>query len=345
MVAVNAVVVMPGGKIKNITRLPEEPISLNGYRPLATFFQRLNDAIIVGMDDKYVNGDSQVVGFGYSPMEMPNVDAQLRRRFGDAWGDTAPRDGAAFVRSNSTVYIPNVASLSAFALYSRMNETLGLMLEPQEMAETYSRAFKMLFAVAWSQELLDPDSGVEGSVMRERRMRGYRMNTVWARGAQVGFGVVAVLALGLVVGTWGRRCRLDGEPNSLAVGLGLLGRSPEVVEDMEWAEFRGIEELKEVMEESGRRYRLEVTGGEGPRIVVVGGTEVEFEVPEGAEVYKVEPTWPLSSWSGVLFVLFFGVVLALLLLLFGYGKANNGTYIDYCPSDRTGRDLWRGGAS
>ncbi|KAI5851709.1 hypothetical protein DFP73DRAFT_166393 [Morchella snyderi] len=93
---------------------------------------------------------------------------------------------------------------------------------------SHEDAFKLLFALAVSSELVD-DSQNLTTIINSTRLYGtqaYVTNELWCRLSQVGFGVLSLLTFCLLVSTWNRKCNLDGEPNSLATLMQTLSQSP-----------------------------------------------------------------------------------------------------------------------
>lgn len=96
--------------------------------------------------------------------------------------------------------MPNVFTLPAFALYTERAETLVKLLDPQYLAKTYQNALKLLFAIAVAEDMAVPDPGEVAAVSRDVQTQGFAANELWARGAQGGLVVVAILVavLGVV---------------------------------------------------------------------------------------------------------------------------------------------------
>lgn len=69
-------------------------------------------------------------------------------------------------------YPATMKGLAAFALYSRTNGSLGVLVDPRELGEVYETAFKLLFAVAVTAEFMDMEASVEGTMTRRLVMTG-----------------------------------------------------------------------------------------------------------------------------------------------------------------------------
>lgn len=263
------------------------------------------------------------VEFGRMTTQYPNVESQLRRRFG-----VGPEQ-VGLGWSKSVVSLRSTVSLPAFAMYSRVNETLGELLDPEELAGMYRKAFKLLFAVGVTAEMMNMEDGVEVMVERRFSAPGFVVNAGWARAAIVGFGVVAAMAVYLLVSTWGKWLSLDGEPNSLAAAAGLLARSPALAKDLYNSEYHDPHALKMLLQNSPKLYRLALVSGEGPMVEVVEGEDDGGLLPPtpaaaDSHPFMTKPSWPVSKLSGVVFFAFFGAVLVLLSFVYVYDRKNTG---------------------
>ncbi|KAH0607813.1 uncharacterized protein H6S33_002847 [Morchella sextelata] len=274
---------------------------------------------------------ADLVGFGYKPVQPPDVDNQLKQRFGsrpEGW-DTF------YVRSNgssSSVYMKNKYSLSGFSLYSeKNNKTLDKMLDKETLIETYEGALKMLFSVAVSTELVLQNDTVSIPVTRKVATRGFGVNKAWAQGTLAGLALTMVLVAIMVVVLRRRPCNLDGEPNSIAAALRLLYHSPELCRKMENSEFHSPRKVQEVLDGGDERYKLELVPGEGPRIRVFGGGDgrsSKKSLPPPEETYFPpaynQKPWALRMVPGVSFLTCFILVTLILIATFSYARTHDG---------------------
>lgn len=321
---------MPYGKLVRVSRAPvREP-----------FLGLLNfDAIINGdtgaAHTDANNADDSI--FGYRPAQGPNDDSQLRLRF----GDRASNIDELFVTnteynsdqsSHSKVYIENINGLPGFALSGTSLYLPATLLDPTKLASIYSTALQTIFALAVTQEMVsvDPNASDSIPVTRTIFLKGFKVNTPWARGAQGGLVVVVLMATLLTVLMSRRPCNLDGEPNSLAEALRLLAASPEVCTEMENAEFHRPEELAEVLNDGQGLYILDLVPGHGPRILRTSAAFRKHSRP----LTPVKPNqgpwtgqlWQLRFMTGLIFLTFFWVVGVLLSVAFGYSRTAQGKH-------------------
>lgn len=340
MQPVTADITMPSGNIEDIQRTGTR----TKFQGLMSFEQILNGTIESSTVADYRDSTGKLVGFGYKPQQPPDIDSQLRQRLGNR-----PDGFATFYQNSSvsSIYMQNRFSLSGFALFGQKNETLSQLLAPETLAEMYDKALKLLFAVAVSTELVMTNSTDFIQVTRRLGTRGFAVNSLWARGTEAGLGVIVLLAMALAVLTYRRSCNLDGEPNSLAAALRLLSESPGLCTQLENAEFNPPNAILGVMNEGGRRYRLDLVPGEGPNVRLLGvSQEAEMVSSDNSsEGYEISPlakllvpdekhpkTWSEKPWalrtiSGVLFLSIFAIVALVLIGTFSYARAHNGKWI------------------
>lgn len=316
---------MPSGQVINVTS--------KGNRtpfPEVNHFEEIINGKLskASIPDEYKE-DGEPIAFGYLPDQLPNVNSQLRRWLGPRPDNLEKHfppvaDDTFNAQSSSIVYIEDVHELPGFALFNqRTPDTLGRLLDPEILAETYTDSLQLLFALAVAMEMVQDDINPV-SVTRGVLVRGFRVNLLWARGAQGGLlvVVVTVVALGLLVGR--RPCKLDGEPNSLQVALRLLSVSPELCEEMEGAEFQGRAAMLKVFKQRAKRYTLELVPE--PKVQVTSGREPEESdilISNDQDPWQAEMR-TLSTASGVGYILCFVVIAVLLVIAFVYSRAYNG---------------------
>lgn len=275
--------------------------------------------------------------FGYRPAQAPNDDSKLQQRFG-------PRPMSADGRyktdaeydsdesSHSLVYVDNINGLSGLALSNVSKDSLPTQLDPTELESIYRKALQKIFAIAVTLEMVsvDQDAIDTISVMRTIYLKGFRVNSPWARGAQGGLVLVALMASLLTVLMIRRPCNLDGEPNSLAEALRLLAASPEVCTEMENAEFHRPEKLAEVLNDHQGLYTLDLVPGHGPRIVRTSDVFRKHSQPLTPGKPNQEPwteeLWQLGFMTGLIFLTFFWVVGLLLSVAFGISRTAHGKH-------------------
>lgn len=262
--SVKAVVEMPSGKVINVTR--------TGDRLPFTANKQL-DSVMSGefsptIPDQYKNSDGIVTGLGYAPGLLPNLDSQLRESFGPPQDNFVVRPRPPPGISNSTVYM-NVYGVQGFFLFNRTVDALEQLLDAKELAKAYQRAWRMLFSFSMNSESFDRNVTEQVPVVREVKIRGFRVNLTWARGAQGSLLVVVVLAAFLTFLIDGRRCALDGEPNSLAAALRLLESSPDLCTHLDRAEFVKPKHLLPAYGPTPTKYTLELVPGQGAVIRAV----------------------------------------------------------------------------
>lgn len=334
--AVTATFGMPDGNVIRVNR--------TGVRE--RFFDLLNfDEIINGdtgalaTPPEAKNSDGAIFGLGYRPAQAPNADSQLQRWLGVRPANVSGlfvviEENEIDTSSHSSVYIDNVNGLPGLALSDLLPDNLEELLDPKKLAEVYEGALQTMFALAVTGEMVHVDNR-NGSnsvpVMRSILVRGFRVNTLWARGSQGGLLAVVLMAILLTVMTGRRPCNLDGEPNSLAEALRLLAASPEVSAEMENAEFHDPMDLVKVFKEAGGRYMLDLVPEQGPRVIRTTAAvrkNSRLQAPgKGKQEPWMEQLWQLRVISGMAFLTFFGVVGVLLSVAFAFSRSTNGKYI------------------
>lgn len=264
--SVTATLEMPNGKLVKVHRTGvREP-----FLDLLNFDAIINGdtgALAASLIDPNNADDSS---FGYRPAQAPNDDSQLQQRFDlRPWYANVLFGSDTDQSSHSMVYIDNINGLPGLALSNVSKDALPTQFDPKELESTYRKALRKIFAIAVTLEMVSVDQNALDtiSVMRTIFRKGFKVNTPWARGAQVGLLVVVLMATLLIVLMRRRPCNLDGEPNSLAEALRLLGASPDLCTEMENAEFHRPEELAEVFNDGQGLYTLDLVPGYGPRIL------------------------------------------------------------------------------
>lgn len=109
---------------------------------------------IAQIPNKFRNTAGDLVGLGYRPSLIPNIDSQLRRRLG-----TRPTslsryssipEGAVDLSSNSTVYMDNVHGLQAQILFDRTSDNLTEIQKPsRRRTELFSYYLRSLLQWRW----------------------------------------------------------------------------------------------------------------------------------------------------------------------------------------------------
>lgn len=333
--AVTAMFGMPDGNIIRVNRTGvREP-----FVDLLNFDEIINgEAGALATPPEAKNSDGAIFGLGYRPAQAPNADSQLQRWLGVRPANVSSlfvviEENEIDTSSHSSVYIDNVNGLPGLALSDLSPDNLGELLDPMKLAEVYERALQTMFALAVTGEMVHVDNRNSSNsvpVMRSIWVKGFRVNTLWARGSQGGLLVVVMMAILLTVLTGRRPCNLDGEPNSLAEALRLLAASPEVSAEMENAEFHDPKDLVEVFKEGGGYYILDLVPGQGPRVLRTTAVRKHsrLQAPgKGKQEPWMEQLWQLRAISGTAFMTFFGVVGVLLAVAFAYSRSTDGKYI------------------
>lgn len=307
------------------------------------FLDLLNfDAIIngdTGASPTDANNDDSI--FGYRPAQTPNDDTQLLLRFGvrDSYFDHNPfvtnTEYNSDTSSHSTVYIDNINGLPGFALSRTPLAMLATLLDPTKLASIYRMALQTMFALAVTQEMVSVDQNSSDTIPVTRTvfLKGFKVNTPWARGAQGGLVMVVLMAALLAVLMRQRPCNLDGEPNSLAEALRLLAASPEVCTEMENAEFHRPEKLAEVLNDGQGLYTLHLIPGHGPRILRTSAAVQWHSQPLTPGKPNQEPwmgqLWQLRFITGLIFLTFFWVVGLLMSAAFAISRTAHGKHFSY----------------
>lgn len=330
----NAAVKIPSGAVENIERLGNRRLKEGLEDSFYVDFLDTGRVRMKAQVSQYEDSLGNIVGFGYTPYEFPDLDFQLTKRFGESTAgfvQPSPQD------SRSNVYMLNSQSLAGFSLYNRTRASLSELLYPEELAKVYREAFKMLFVFAITDRWITVGTEVPTSVTRTFWTHGFTVNTLWSRISQVAFGVLGMLTICLLVSTWSRQCNLDGEPDSLGAGLGLLSRSSALARVLYNSEYHHPAELRRLLFQSTRRYWLHLVDGKGPQMDVIMerndvGTDAHTSLPavpggSGLAPFISKPGWLLGGSKGVLHLLFllFSALLVLLVALFLSSKRNNGT--------------------
>lgn len=323
---VRATVQMPAGVIQSIERF-------GGLRRFEQFnstkFHYLTTIGGISQLPKDYDSQGNVVGLEYIPAEIPEVDYQLAKRF----GAQLSTNGAGTTSSLNEVYGLG-GPIAGFSLYNRTNETLVGLLDTEELARTYNEAYKLLFAFGVSLGMTDLNStaGISTSVTREFKARVFVMDALWSKLSQAGFGVLSILTICLLISTWGRQTNLDGEPNSLASGLGLLAESNALIRDLYNSEYHDQRDLHKLLSQSTRRYRLHLVDGKGPRVEAIGleSDTLLPQLPTDSEDMSLVPFQAMKSWhirisTGITYFIIFGGILGFLIYLFVYDLDHNGT--------------------
>lgn len=315
---------MPSGEVISVNRTG----SRDPFSEVTAFGSVINaDFFAFSIPDQYKDSAGNVVGLGYKPQQLPNVDSRLRRSLG-----TRPETLEAYfaqekveqmsIQSHSSVYMDNLHGLPGFVLGNYTEKTLEKLLDPEVLAGTYGSTLKLLFALSVSVGMVDKSVTELVEIMRGVPTAGFTVNNLWARGAQCGLAVVAFLAVVLAVLIGRRECMLDGEPNSLAAALRLLSASQGLTTVMGDAEFKRPKDLKQVLNQDDRRYILKLEQEHGPVVEVTGISAQLPTVPKRQP--STESLWQLKIVTGVGFLIGFGAIAALLVTAFVYAQGHSG---------------------
>lgn len=165
--SVKAVLEMPSGKVVGVTP--------TGDRLPFTAINEFNNVISGGFSptipDKYKNSDGIVTSLGYAPGQLPNLDAQLRQSLGPPEDNFVVRPSPPPGISNSSVYM-NVYGVQGFVLFNRTVDALEQLLDAEELAKAYQRAWQMLFSFSMNSEIIDRSVTEQIPVVREVKVRG-----------------------------------------------------------------------------------------------------------------------------------------------------------------------------
>lgn len=317
---VTAVVHMPSGEIASVSRTGNR----TSFTRPAGFTRMINGAFdnYTNAPAQYKDSSNRVVGFGYRPELLPNVDTFLSRRLGQRPANLSNKDSSKPARSNSVVALENVYTLSTFALYNQTTDSLAELLNPTVLAELYRSELRLLFALVVALELVDHEATVPGTISRVVHTMGFAVSNLWARGTQAALVVVAFMVAILGAMNYGRRCELDGEPNSLAAALHLLAESPQLCAQVENAEFHTDIDLQRVLVGSGKHYKLLRGQERGPTIQVTGG--VGEKLADSSEPWMGATLWTIRTRTAVGLVMFFSFVEGLLLVVYFTARKYDG---------------------
>lgn len=198
--------------VKANISMPGNTINSDNRTGIRTSFNLLELAgVVIGQRDLF--GPDQhggpIVPFGARPAQVPSVDPELRRRFGQRPEYLNPYFSALGDKDNSTmesesiVYMYSPQSLPGYALSSRTVENIGEFLDPVTLIASYDRILKLWFALAIAVDMVDKSPGVPSmatvEVMRHLQTSGFVVDELWAWGAQVMLAIVTVISAVLVV--------------------------------------------------------------------------------------------------------------------------------------------------
>lgn len=314
------VLTMPLGNIQNVRRTGTR----TAFTRPAGFTHMINGDFrnYTNVPPQYKDSAGRTVGLGYRPELLPNVDTFLSRRLGPRPPNLDDKYPPKAHRSKSMVCLENVYTLSAYALCNQTTDSLVELLDPKVLAEMYQSELQLFFALVVALDLVDNEITVPATISREVHTMGFTVNSLWARGTQGGLAVVAIMMAILCALNHGRRCELDGEPNSLAAALQLLAVSPQLCSQVENAEFHTEMELQRVLVGSGSHYKLLQGQERGPTIEVICGADEKL-------TYRSEPwmgatLWTIRARTAVGLVMFFSLLEILVLVVYFIGYKNNG---------------------
>ncbi|TGZ81979.1 hypothetical protein EX30DRAFT_340391 [Ascodesmis nigricans] len=205
---------------------------------------------------------------------------------------------------NGNIHLPGSTgkSLSLFAISDL--DDLKKLVDPNQLTDVYTTAFKQFFAFAVAEELTAPAQDTHIAVHRRFRVRAYVANALFARLLQAAWGVLILLAIGIGILNNRRPLHLASDPGSLAALMASISESPELLKDFKDSEILKYKETAHIlMTGSKHRYVLEATGDGGHRIKVV---EPDKSLPRGPTVKSRlkdgvirSNTLELSVWYGV----------------------------------------------
>lgn len=342
---------MPSGAVGSVD--PNGPAT--PFTGIDNFEKAVDGSFRPQLPERYKSSDNTVVGLGYAPQQLPNVDAQLYMRYGRRPEEvqyliTPVADMSTPNESNSSIYMDNVYGLSWYVLANMTAGTLDNLLEPANLMKEYEIALKQWFAFALSIEIVEEGlhSGESHTVNRYRRAKGFTVAKMWARGAEAGVVAAILIATVLAVMIGRRTCNLDGEPNTLAAALRLLQASPNLCSVMEGSEYRTPAQIKAILEKGNRRFTLELVPEQGPEVTVTlgqgetvapgqretvtpgqGGTTPHAD--SGNKAYSEEQPM-LRSGMGVVLLVLVGGVTALLTVVYVYSTLWSGRLFEILPS-------------
>lgn len=318
---VTATFSMPHGVVKGLNRTGTRAPLLG----MGSFERIIGGEVMEGEHDIfYLDG---------MPANMPSPDSRLRKLLGtraselNAYFDSI--GSSPDNTSHSSVYMRNVYGLEGFALFNSTLETLPDLLDPGNLALMYQRAVKLLFSLAIAVDMVDEHAAEEVLVVRRVWTRGFKVDPRWARAAQGGLSLVAVMIAVLTFLVRRRELALDGDPNTIAEALRLLKTSPELRDQLANAEFYHPDEVGEVLDNCGARYKLLLEPGMGPRMHISTTQEVSpLGVPDVPVPFSVS-IWSLKRKTGIFFGSFCCVVVALMVAAFITSNRQNGGVLLY----------------
>ncbi|KAG0634772.1 hypothetical protein HOY80DRAFT_1059128 [Tuber brumale] len=263
--------------------------------------------------------------FGYFPAEFPDADYQLRENSGADW-----------LLEQSGVRHLNPRSLTSFAMEAEDPQTLPYLFYPPKLSETYKKAFRLLFAFAVSEELVEyKESGNKIPIERVFRVEAFVIDEVWCRLLQTALGFIIVWAGALYFKVRKRPINLDGDPSPLAVTMMTICTSYALHSDLQGTEFMSQHLLEEVLLWKGHRYYLRLIEGVGPQIdrmkestfaTSKRSTRVLelFNSKEALTPVKREPEWELTIAFGATVLACFLALLIGFIYLFIYDRKHSG---------------------
>lgn len=159
------------------------------------------------------------------------------------------------------------------------------------------------------------------------------VNAGWCRGLEACFIVLAALIVCLLISIRGRRCNLDGEPNSLLESMLAIASNQTLLRALSSSEYIGGGRHK-ALTGTAQRYRLCLEFGQGPVIkhVVSGDQNENLQlIPPplggsntGDQLIKFEKHWVLRPLGMFLYLFYFGFLLVLLTWVRMYDMRRNG---------------------
>lgn len=326
---------MPSGVVGSVD--PYGPVT--PFTGIDNFEKAVDGSFHPQLPERYRSSDNTIVGLGYAPQQLPNVDAQLIERYGTRPEEvqyliTPVADMSTPNESNSSIYMENVYGLSWYVLANMTAGTLDNLLEPAILMKKYEEALKQWFVLALSIEIVEenPRSGESHTVNRFRRAKGFTVAKMWARGAEAGVAAAILIATILAVMIGRRTCNLDGEPNTLAAALRLLQASPDLCHAMEDSEYFTPAQIKAMLEQGNRRFELELVLGHGPKVTVTAEQgETAPHAGSSAKAYLEEQPM-LRSGMGIVLLVLVGGVTALLTVVYVYSTLWSGRLYEILPS-------------
>ncbi|KAG0136103.1 hypothetical protein HOY82DRAFT_599949 [Tuber indicum] len=310
------------GVIANSTTIGER-------EPFSEFIREVfEDAVVTGRlapENTIWDTLPGMVGFGYFPAGFPDADYQLRES-----------SGADFLLEQSGVRHLNPRSLASFAMEAEDPQTIPYLRYPPKLSETYKKAFRLLFALAVSQELVGyKESGKRIPIGRVFRVEAFVIDKVWCRLRQTTLAFVAVWAGALYFNVCKHPINLDGDPSPLAVTMMAICASYALRSDIQGTEFMSQRLAEEVLLWKGHRYCLKLIEGIGPQIDrVKEPTFTASKRPrrvlklsnskEAITPIKREPEWGLTIAFGAAVLACFLALLIGFIYLFIHDRKRRG---------------------